>query len=159
MWPRKRAHVVLEDRDPTVFQSKGKTTNAARSINILSIPKRSPYLRFMDYYSIWSKINRRLRKQERKFSRSKRKSRAEYLARLRRTARNLPRSFIKKAVSGMRRTVSFCWRPRAGTFRRVARKERPSQAWAGFTPAHERDSTLSSGFLEERLARNRTPDA
>lgn len=102
-WPRKRAHVVLEDNDPTGFQSsKGKAAKRAAAITTLSIPKRSPDLNPMDY-SVWSEINRRLRKQEKKFPGNKRESRAEYLSRLRRTARNLPSSFIKKAVGDMSR--------------------------------------------------------
>eukprot|EP00439_Symbiodinium_sp_Y106_P061416 s2926_g9.t1 len=97
-------HVVLEDNDPTGFQSsKGKAAKTAVAITTLSIPKRSPPdLNPMDY-SVWSEINRRLRKQERKFPCNKRETRAEYLSRLRRTARNLPSSFIKKAVGDMSR--------------------------------------------------------
>lgn len=102
-WPRKRAHVVLEDNDPTGFQSsKGKAAKTAATVTTLNIPKRSPDLNPMDY-SVWSEINRRLRKQEAKFPRNKRETRAEYLSRLRRTARNLPSSFIKKAVGDMSR--------------------------------------------------------
>ena len=103
-WPRRRAHVVLEDNDPTGFQSsKGKAAKTAVAITTLSIPKRSPPdLNPMDY-SVWSEINRRLRKQERKFPCNKQETRAEYLSRLRRTARNLPSSFIKKAVGDMSR--------------------------------------------------------
>ena len=102
-WPRKRAHVVLEDNDPTGFQSsKGKAAKTESGINTFAIPKRSPDLNPMDY-SIWSEINRRMRRQELKWTRNKRETRAQYLTRLRRTATNLPSSFITKAVGDMRR--------------------------------------------------------
>ena len=102
-WPGKRKHVVLEDNDPTGFQSrKGKDAKMACKIETLSIPKRSPDLNPMDY-CIWSEINRRMRRQEANWAAAKRESRANYLKRLRRTAQNLSSSFISQAVGDMRR--------------------------------------------------------
>ena len=102
-WPTKRKHVVLEDNDPTGFQSsKGKAAKLVNGIESFAIPKRSPDLNPMDY-CIWSEINRRMRRQEVKWANAKRESRAQYLKRLRRTAKNLSRDFVTSAIGDMKR--------------------------------------------------------
>ena len=100
--PRKRKFQILEDNDPTGFRSKaGLAAKRLAKINVLQIPKRSPDLSVMDY-AIWKQITRRMRLQERRFKKSKRETRAQFLARLSRTARNLDSSFIDKAIGNMK---------------------------------------------------------
>ncbi len=101
--PGKRQFLVLEDNDPTGFKSKkGIRAKAEAKIKILEIPKRSPDLNVLDY-AIWSEVNRRMRRQEKTWPKSKRESRARYAERLRRTAMSLPKAFITKSIGDMRR--------------------------------------------------------
>ena len=57
------------------------------------IPKRSPDLNVMDY-NVWSEVNKRMRKQEKGWRANKKETRKQFLARLRRTAMNLPAAKI-----------------------------------------------------------------
>ena len=101
-WGKKLRWTILEDNDPTGFRSKaGLAAKRLAKINVLQIPKRSPDLSVMDY-AIWKQITRRMRLQERRFKKSKRETRAQFLARLSRTARNLDSSFIDKAIGNMK---------------------------------------------------------
>ena len=98
---RKPAWVVMEDNDPTGYKSKmAVKCKAALGIQIMTMPKRSPDLNVLDY-RIWAEINRRMRKTERGWPKSRKESRVEFKARLRRTAFSLPRSFIKAAMQDM----------------------------------------------------------
>ena len=100
--PKKKNYILLEDNDPAGFKSsKGLCAKKASKINVLAIPKRSPDLSVMDY-AIWKQINRNMRAQERRWTNKKRESRAEYVSRLSRTAKNLSRSFVNKAIGNMR---------------------------------------------------------
>ena len=102
-YAQKRKHVVLEDNDPTGFKStKGEDAKKASKIEVFAIPKRSPDLNVLDY-SVWKEVNRRLRKQEKNWPSEKRETREAYKARLRRTAKNLPKEFILKSIGDMRR--------------------------------------------------------
>lgn len=102
-YPGKRRFCVLEDNDPTGFKSaRGLGAKTAANIDVLEIPRRSPDLNVMDY-SIWSEVNRRMRRQEAKWPKAKRETRAEFAARLRRTATRLPTAFIKASMGDMRR--------------------------------------------------------
>ena len=64
------------------------------------IPKRSPDLNVCDY-ALWKEVNKRMRAQEKAWPGSKKETRKEFLARLRRTAMRLPSSFVRRAVGNM----------------------------------------------------------
>ena len=101
--PSKRRFCILEDNDPSGFKSKrGVAAKEAAKLDVLEIPRRSPDLNVMDY-AIWSEINRRMRRQEKKWSKSRKETRAQFVARLRRTAKSLPSEFIKASMGDMRR--------------------------------------------------------
>ena len=101
-YPRHRFFKVLEDNDPSGFKTKAaERAKMAAQIKTFPIPKRSPQLNVLDY-SVWAEINRRMRAQEVRWSSGKRESRAEYLTRLRRTAKRLPANFINKSIRNMK---------------------------------------------------------
>lgn len=103
VWPGKRPWTVLEDNDPTGFRCNAALkAKADLQIRTFRIPPRSPDLSVLDY-AIWPEINKRMRKQELRWPRAKREDRAQYLARLRRTALRLPRTFIDASIGDMRR--------------------------------------------------------
>ena len=100
--PCKRSYQVLEDNDPTGFKSAlGVRAKKAAKIKVLAIPKRSPDLSVMDY-AVWKKITSTMRLQERRFKKSRKETRAQFLARLHRVAKSLPASFINKAIGNMK---------------------------------------------------------
>ena len=78
------------------------------------LPKRSPDLNVLDY-SLWHAINARMRVQDRSLCKKK-ESKAQYLARLRRTAMGLPQSVVTKAVQDMHRRVRLLARAKGGLF-------------------------------------------
>jgi hypothetical protein len=100
---RKPVWTIMEDNDPSGYKSgmavkcKGKL-----GIQVVTMPKRSPDLNVLDY-RIWAEVNRRMRKTERAWPASKKESRVEYKARLKRTAMALPKEYIRKAVQDMKR--------------------------------------------------------
>ena len=101
--PRKRRHTVLEDNDPTGFKSKlAAKAKAASKLTVFAIPPRSPDLNVCDY-ALWQQVTRNMRRQEKKFKKSKRESRAEYVDRLRKTAKRLSVNFVRSAIMDMRR--------------------------------------------------------
>ena len=101
-FPGKRGFRVLEDNDPSGFKSsKGITAKQEAKIFPFEIPKRSPDLNVCDY-ALWKEVNKRMRLQEKSWPESKKETRGEFLARLRRTATRLPTSFIEKAVGDMK---------------------------------------------------------
>ena len=100
--PSKRRFVCLEDNDPSGFKSKkGLRAKAECRIKTFDIPKRSPQLNVLDY-AVWSEINTRMRKQERRYPHNKKESRQQYLARLRRTAMRLSPKFLKASIMNLR---------------------------------------------------------
>ena len=115
-WPGKRVFHVLEDNDPTGFKSKlGEAAKKEAGIKVFSIPKRSPDLNVCDY-ALWNAVNRKMRKQERSFPRTKRETRTEYVARLRRAAQGLSRGFVERSVGDMKRRCQLLYRSRGGLF-------------------------------------------
>ena len=80
--------------------------------------KRSP-----NDFALWKAVNRRMRKAERKFPRSKFESRQKYISRLQRTARNLPRSFINKVVGDMARRCKRLYARKGGLFEEGGRTQ------------------------------------
>ena len=114
--PRKRRWRVLEDNDPAGFQSgKGKQAKRAAKIVPFRIPKRSPGLNVCDYM-LWHEINTRMRKTEAKWDKGRRETRAQYIARLRKTALRLPRSLILKSIGDMRRRCARLYAARGAHF-------------------------------------------
>ena len=113
-WPHKRVFHVLEDNDPAGFKSsKAESAKAAARIKPFCIPKRSPDLNVCDY-ALWAAINRKMRRQERTFPRSKKETRAAYIERLRRAAQGLRASFVDRAVGDMRRRCQLLYKARGG---------------------------------------------
>jgi hypothetical protein len=101
-YPTKRRFNVLEDNDPAGFKSAvGKEAKTRCKIDVFHIPKRSPDLNICDY-ALWKMVNKRMRAQEKGWLTSKKEKRAEFMARLRRTAMRLPSTFVKKAVGNMK---------------------------------------------------------
>ena len=102
--PRKKFNVI-EDNDPTGYKSRrGEAAKKAAKIVTDDLPKRSPDLNVLDY-RLWSEINRRMRSQEKSFSKGRRETQAQYMSRLRDTAMALPETYVTKAVQDMHRRV------------------------------------------------------
>ena len=115
---RRGKFIVLEDNDPTGYKS-GLGKQAKQGAGILTdyLPRRSPDLNVLDY-RIWAEINSRMRTQEKSFTRAKRETQQQYLARLKRTALSLPRSFVEKAVQDMHRRVRDIYGAGGGLIKR-----------------------------------------
>ena len=100
-WPKQKSWTLLEDNDPTGFKSGlGIKAKAKANLKVFAIPKRSPDLNVCDY-ALWREVTRKMRAQERRFPKSKRETRQQYIARLRRAALSLPKDFINKAIGNM----------------------------------------------------------
>lgn len=100
-FPSKRQFRVLEDNDPSGFKSsKGMSAKEEAKISQFDIPKRSPDLNVCDY-ALWKEVNKRMRLQEKSWPDTKKETRSEFMARLRRTATRLPASFVNKAIGNM----------------------------------------------------------
>ena len=120
----KRKFTILEDNDPTGNMSrKGLAAKAAMKLAVFTIPKRSPDLNVLDY-AIWGEVERRLRIQEAKMSSSKYETRAQFEARLNRTAANLPKAYIDKAIGNMAERVRRLHKARGGLFEEGGRSKR-----------------------------------
>jgi hypothetical protein len=116
-YPTKRTHRLLEDNDPAGYQS-GKAKRAKADLpklELFSIPKRSPDLNVMDYY-VWAAIERRLRQDEFQMSDDERESREEFVRRLRKTAKALPRAEVNKAIGDLARRAELLYRAKGGLF-------------------------------------------
>jgi transposase len=115
-WPSKRKYIVLEDNDPTGYKStKGVEAKAAEGISVFEIPKRSPDLSLLDY-AVWKEVNKRLRRQERTWKRSKRETRTHYVQRLKRTIRNLPADFLTNSIGDMTRRCQRLYEAKGNFF-------------------------------------------
>ena len=101
--PDKKRFTLLEDNDPSGFKSKaGFAAKAECNIKVFEIPKRSPDLNVCDY-ALWVEVEKRMRRQEKRFALSFRESRAAFMKRLRATAMRLPSAFIKTSVKSMKK--------------------------------------------------------
>ena len=113
-FPRSRASKVLEDNDPTGFKSnKGFAAKRAAKLTSFDIPKRSPDLNVLDY-TIWKQVNNWTRRQDQKFSKSKRETRDAYIARLRRAAMSLPGSVVRRSIGNMKWRCEKIYRAKGG---------------------------------------------
>ena len=102
-YPARSSWVIMEDNDPSGYKS-GAGLKAKRDsrMRAMMVPKRSPDLNVLDY-RLWADITRRMRGQEARCLKSKKETRAEYKARLRRTALRTSTAFVKSAVKDMAR--------------------------------------------------------
>ena len=92
---------VLEDNDPSGYKSsKGVAAKKASAIVAMSLPPRSPDLNPLDF-SFWAEVNRKMREQERGWPKSKKESRAAFIARLRKTAMTMPKEYIEKTIGAI----------------------------------------------------------
>jgi len=124
-YPQKRKYCILEDNDPTGNQSKkGLQAKRESKLEVLQIPKRSPDLNVMDF-AVWSEVERRMRLQEKKWPSSKRETRKAFEQRLNRTARNLPKQFINKSISDLKRRCERLLEAKGGLFEEGGRARRP----------------------------------
>ena len=65
-------------------------------------------------HAVWKAIGDKMRKQERKYPRSKRETRAAYIVWLRRAALALPKPFIRKAICNMKRRCQLIFAAKGG---------------------------------------------
>ena len=115
-YPDRRHWNVLEDNDPAGFKSsKGMAAKAAAGIKTFDIPKRSPQLNVCDF-ALWQEVCSRMRRQEKMWRPSKTESRQQYLARLSRTAKRLPASFINRSIKDMKRRCQRLAAAKGGHF-------------------------------------------
>ena len=115
-FPHQRRCRVLEDNDPAGFKSrKGIAAKQRAGIAVFTIPRRSPDLNVCDY-ALWARVNKSMRRQESKFRKNKRETRAEFVARLHRTATGLGKRCIEKDIGDMRRRCQRLYAARGGLF-------------------------------------------
>lgn len=121
----KRKYCILEDNDPTGNQSnKGKAAKRTAKLELLALPKRSPDLNVMDY-AVWTAVERRMRTQEKKWPANKKETRADFVCRLDRVARSLPKEFIDKSIGDLQRRCERLYAARGGLFEEGGRRRRP----------------------------------
>ena len=97
-WGVRGRYRIVEDGDPKGYQSnKGKEAKKAYHMESWRLPPRSPEWMPLDY-ALWSEIERRMLDAKIVGVETKR----QYLARLRRTALGLPKSYIKKVLAQMK---------------------------------------------------------
>jgi len=114
--PRKSAHIILEDNDPTGWKSKkGIKAKEDAKLRVLELPPRSPDLNPCDY-GLWKEVDKRMRNQEKKHDKDKKESRKEYTQRLARTAQRLPATFLTKLVGDMQRRCQRLFEAKGGHF-------------------------------------------
>ena len=120
-----RKYCVLEDNDPAGNRSaKGRDAKKAARLDVLELPKRSPDLNVMDF-AVWSEVERRLRKQEKKWPTNRRESRAEFERRLNRTAKGLPKEFVDKSIGDLQRRCESLYAAEGGLFEEGGKRRRP----------------------------------
>ena len=115
-YPGARRWRVLEDNDPAGYKSR-RAEQCKKELNItpLNLPPRSPDLNPFDF-TIWAKINKRMRTQEAKWSKSKSETRTQFMKRLRRTAMGLPAAYIEKAIGNLATRLDLLNKARGGHF-------------------------------------------
>ena len=121
----KRRYCILEDNDPTGnLSNAAKRAKVAAQIEVLSLPKRSPELNVMDF-AVWSEVERRLRAQEKKWPSTKHETRADFMRRVDRVARSIPKEFIDKSISDLPRRCERSYQAKGGLFEEGGRHRRP----------------------------------
>ncbi|CAK0810352.1 unnamed protein product [Prorocentrum cordatum] len=116
----KTRFLVLEDNDPSGYKSKSAVqTKVAHAIEVLPFPKRSPDINPLDY-GFWDCVNRRLRKQEATYSSTKKETRAQFVARLKRTIQRVPEAILTPLVKSMGRRCKALQRAKGKDFEALA---------------------------------------
>ena len=101
VWGDRRQYRVVEDGDTKGYQSNiGKSAKQEHHIQSWKLPPRSPEWMPLDY-SIWAEIERRMLDADVKGTETK----AQYLARLRKTALGLPKPLVRKVVLQMKERI------------------------------------------------------
>ena len=108
-----RKHVFVRD---DFLSGKGEMS--------YSLPRRSPDLNVLDY-AIWSEVEKQMRRQERKMKDSKHETRAQFEARLDRTAHALPKEFIDRSIKNLAVRAKRLYKARGGLFEEGGRRKRP----------------------------------
>ena len=72
-------------------------------------------------YALWKKVNRVMRRQEKKFPKLKRESRKQYVLRLKKAAQGLPKSFIENAIGDMHKRCLRLHAAKGGHFQEGGR--------------------------------------
>ena len=101
-WGTRRSYCVVEDGDRKGNQSgKGIRAKAEANIRAQTLPPRTPSWMPLDY-SVWNEI---LRRRDESSPRSGTESKAHYVSRLEKTARSLPRGYVKKVTNKMKDNI------------------------------------------------------
>ena len=124
--PNRTRFTILEDKDPTGnFSKQGMAAEAACKMDVFRITKRSLDLNVFDY-SIWSTMERLLRKQEGNMKDAKKESREEFIRRLHRTEYGLSEETVNKAIGSLRRRCQLLLKAKGGLFLKTRRTKRGS---------------------------------
>lgn len=108
-FPKRSSWTVVEDGDLKGWQSGlGLTAKATLKLNAETLPPRSPSLMPLDY-AIWSEVSKRMAQWDRENPDTV-ESKEEFKARLRKTALNLPRPWVKQAVLRMKKNCQGIWK-------------------------------------------------
>ena len=111
--PGKRSWLIMEDNDPAGFKSsKGKMAKGANHMRTATQPPYSPDLNPLDF-SIWAAIDKKALAGHKAGE-----GMAAYKARLRRTALNMPRAEVRKAVEGIKTRAHAIFAADGGNIRR-----------------------------------------
>ena len=100
-WAPKRRYTIVEDGDRKGNQSsKGLAAKQKAKIRAMTLPPRTPSWMPLDY-AIWQEIDKRMNGSAPSMVETK----AEFLARLEKTARGLPKAFIRKVLARMKGNI------------------------------------------------------
>ena len=100
-WGHRRQYTIVEDGDRKGNQSgKGLAAKEAVHIKAKTLPPRSPSWMPLDY-AVWGVIQEKMHKCEPRGTESK----ADFLARLERCAKTLPRGLIRKIIGRMKGNI------------------------------------------------------
>lgn len=100
-WGAKRRYVIVEDGDRKGNQSgKGLAAKETAKIRAMTLPPRTPSWMPLDY-ALWHTIDEKMATT----APSTVESKANYLSRLERTAKSLPRAFVRKVIGRMRGNI------------------------------------------------------
>ena len=125
--PRQTSFALLEGNDPTGNHTDlAKVAKSASKLWVLEIPKRSPDLNVMGY-AVWSEVERKLREQERKWTSSKKESRAAFEKGSDKATHNLNPDFIHNSIGGMQRRGTLWDEAKGGLFEEGGHRWRHAQ--------------------------------
>ena len=100
-WGRRRRYTIIEDGDRKGNQSGlGLAAKQEKKIHAMTLPPRTPAWMPLDY-AIWTQIEKKMDETDPEG----RESKGEYLARLQKCAKSLPRSFVEKVVARMKDNI------------------------------------------------------